>query len=78
MDGKKQQKRFWLRSNLYRLYGFPSNKTSIEKAFQWIYNAPPEDWENMLKALEWSVSANTDPNNLELLDRGRELYDFLS
>lgn len=74
---ENKRKRFWLRARLYDIYGFPEDKTIIEEAFFWIYNAPLEEWENMVKALEWSYT-NNDPENLGLLERGKELYAFLS
>lgn len=77
-DPEKLEKRFWLRARLYNLCGFPKDKTIVEKAFFWIYNAPLKEWENMIKALEWSCERNNDPENLGLLKRGKELYSFLS
>lgn len=74
---ENKRKRFWLRARLYDIYGFPEDKTIIEEAFFWIYNAPVEEWENMVKALEWSYT-NNDPGYLGLLERGKELYAFLS
>lgn len=77
-DPAKLAKRFWLRAKLYDLCGFPQkDKTIVEEAFFWIYNAPLKEWDNMIKALEWSY-ANNDPKNLGLLERGKELYGFLS
>ena len=76
-DKEKLAKRFWLRARLYDIYGFPEDKTIIEEAFSWIYYNPLEEWENMVKALEWSYT-NNDPGNLGLLERGKELYAFLS
>lgn len=75
---RKLEKRFWLRAQLYNLCGFPKDKTIVEKAFFWIYNAPLKGLENMIKALEWSCERNNDPENLGLLKRGKELYSFLS
>ncbi len=77
MPEENKRKRFWLRARLYDIYGFPEDKTIIEEAFFWIYNTPLEEWENMVKALEWSYT-NNDPENLGLLERGKELYAFLS
>ena len=76
-DPEKLAKRFWLRARLYNLCGFPKDKTIVEKAFFWIYNAPLKEWDNMIKALEWSCE-NNDPENLGLIERGKELYGFLS
>ena len=77
-DPAKLAKRFWLRAKLYSLCGFPQkDKTIVEEAFFWIYNAPLKEWDNMIKALEWSY-ANNDPKNLGLLERGKELSGFLS
>lgn len=73
---EKLAKRFWLRAQLYNLCGFPKDKTIVEKAFFWIYNAPLKEWDNMIKALEWSCE-NNDPENLGLIERGKELYGFL-
>lgn len=78
IDPAKLDKRFWLRSNLLRVYGNPYDKTNIEEAFLWIYDAPLKKWENMIKALELSRDLGGDPGNLGLLKRGKELYDFLS
>lgn len=75
-DPEKLAKRFWLRARLYNLCGFPKDKTIVEKAFFWIYNAPLKEWDNMIKALEWSCE-NNDPGNLGLIERGKELYGFL-
>lgn len=75
-DPEKLAKRFWLRARLYNLCGFPKDKTIVEKAFFWIYNAPLKEWDNMIKALEWSCE-NNDPENLGLIERGKELYGFL-
>lgn len=75
-DPEKLAKRFWLRARLYNLCGFPKDKTIVEKAFFWIYNAPLKEWDNMIKALEWSCE-NKDPGNLGLIERGKELYGFL-
>lgn len=78
VDPAKLAKRFWLRAKLYSLCGFPQkDKTIVEEAFFWIYNAPLKEWENMIKALEWSCERNNDPENLGLLRRGKELYSFL-
>lgn len=76
-DPAKLAKRFWLRARLYDIYGFPEDKTIIEEAFFWIYNAPLEEWENMVKTLEWSYTNNAT-GNLGLIERGKELYAFLS
>ena len=77
-DPAKLAKRFWLRAKLYNLCGFPQkDKTIVEEAFSWIYNVPLKDWDNMITALEWSYE-NNDPKNLGLLERGKELYAFLS
>lgn len=77
-DPAKLAKRFWLRAKLYNLCGFPQkDKTIVEEAFSWIYNAPLKEWDNMITALEWSYE-NNDPKNLGLLERGKELYAFLS
>lgn len=76
-DPAKLAKRFWLRAQLYNLCGFPKDKTIVEEAFFWIYNAPLKEWDNMIKALDWSRERNNDPGNLGLLERGKELYGFL-
>ncbi len=73
-DPAKLEKRFWLRSEIYRLCGFPDEKAVVEEIFLWIYDAPIKDWENMLKALDWSCIANGDPKTLQ---RAKELYNFL-
>lgn len=78
-DPAKLAKRFWLRAKLYDLCGFPQkDKTIVEEAFFWIYNAPLKEWDNMITALDWSCDSNNDPENLGLLKRGKELYGFLS
>lgn len=78
-DPAKLAKRFWLRAKLYDLCGFPQkDKTIVEEAFFWIYNAPLKEWDNMITALDWACDSNNDPENLGLLKRGKELYGFLS
>jgi hypothetical protein len=75
---EKQAKRFWLRAKLYaNIYGFPNDKSRIEEAFFWIYNAPIKDWENMIEALRYSYLTE-DAENKGLLQRAKELFAFLS
>lgn len=72
-DPNKLAKRFWLRTELYKYYGAPHIK-EMEEAFFWIYNAPLEDWENMLLCI-------THPDNKTFpkpLEDAKKLFDLLS
>lgn len=72
-DPNKLAKRFWLRTELYKYYGAPHIK-EMEEAFFWIYNAPLEDWENMLLCI-------THPDNKTFpkpLEDAKKLFDLLT
>lgn len=45
---EKQAKRFWLRMELYKIY-YVWHKEEMEEAFLWVFNAPLDDWENMIE-----------------------------
>lgn len=72
-DPAKLAKRFWLRKELYKYYG-ASHIEDMEEAFNWIYNAPLKDWENMLLCI-------THPDNKTFpkpLKDAKKLFDLLS
>lgn len=63
VDPPKLAGRFWLRMKLYEYYG-ASYIEELEKAFLWIYNAPLEDWDNMLWCI-YFPNNQTFPKPLE-------------
>lgn len=72
-DPAKLAKRFWLRKELYEYYG-ASHIEDMEEAFNWIYNAPLKDWENMLLCITYPDN-KTFPKPLE---DAKKLFDLLS
>lgn len=72
-DPAKLAKRFWLRKELYEYYG-ASHIEDMEEAFNWIYNAPLKDWENMLLCITYPDN-KTFPKPLEDV---KKLFGLLS
>lgn len=76
-ESKKLAKRFWLRKKLYDEYG-ASYKEEMQNAFEWIYNAPLKDWENMLESLKLSYGHGIHETKGLQLKKAKELFAFLS
>lgn len=77
MQEEKKKKRFWLRMELYKMY-YAWHRDEMEEAFQWIYDAPIGNWGNMLECLRQAMLINDDVLKGTPLERGKQLFSFLS
>lgn len=73
----KKEKRFWLRQELYMIYG-ASHIGEMEETFSWIYNAPLKDWKNMVLTLRMTYPQVCTQFSLPNLEKAKELFAFLS
>lgn len=73
----KKEKRFWLRMELYKMY-YAWHRDEMEEAFQWIYNAPLKDWGNMVECLRQAIRIDDVKLEGTPLERGKQLFGFLS
>ena len=74
---EKQAKRFWLRMELYKMY-YAWHKEEMEEAFLWVFNAPLDDWENMIKCFREALLKKDKDLKGTLLERSKQLFSFLS
>lgn len=76
-DPEKLEKRFWLRMELYKMH-YAWHRDGMEEVFQWIYNAPLKDWGNMTECLRQAILVDDDKLEGTPLERGKQLFGFLS
>ena len=76
-EKEKQSSRFWLRMELYKMH-YAWHRDEMEEAFQWIYDAPLKDWKNMVECLRQADLIKDDHLEGTFLERGKQLFSFLS